>query len=117
MSHRLPYLDKNVLTINELKEKGNHFNEGSMDLLTIQDNEDAYNRYKLRPRNMKDVGGIDTSTTIFNKKIKFPFGFSPAALHKLAHPDGELATSRAAAKNGIPMALSSYMRHTIWKMS
>lgn len=29
-------------------------------------------------------------------------------MHKLAHPDGELATSRAAAKMQIAMALSSY---------
>lgn len=29
-------------------------------------------------------------------------------MHRLAHPDGEIATSRAAAKMGIPMALSSY---------
>lgn len=29
-------------------------------------------------------------------------------MHCLAHPDGELGTSRAAAKMGIPMALSSY---------
>ncbi|KAF4556531.1 FMN-dependent dehydrogenase-like protein 8 [Elsinoe fawcettii] len=37
-----------------------------------------------------------------------PFGFSPSAMHRLAHPDGELATSRAAAKFGLPMCLSSY---------
>lgn len=29
-------------------------------------------------------------------------------MHCLAHPDGELATSRAAAKFGIPMGLSTY---------
>ncbi|KAL1595396.1 hypothetical protein SLS59_008328 [Nothophoma quercina] len=29
-------------------------------------------------------------------------------MHCLAHPDGEKATSRAAAKMGVPMALSSY---------
>jgi len=29
-------------------------------------------------------------------------------MHRLAHPDGEVATSRAAASTGIPMALSSY---------
>lgn len=29
-------------------------------------------------------------------------------MHKLAHPDGELATSRAASNFKIPMALSSY---------
>ena len=29
-------------------------------------------------------------------------------MHKLAHPDGELATSRAASNLKIPIALSSY---------
>jgi (S)-2-hydroxy-acid oxidase len=29
-------------------------------------------------------------------------------MHKLAHPDGEVATSRAAAKNGISMGLSAW---------
>lgn len=38
----------------------------------------------------------------------FPCGFSPSAMHKLAHPDGELATSRAASNLKVPMALSSY---------
>ncbi|KAI8665216.1 FMN hydroxy acid dehydrogenase domain-containing protein [Fusarium sp. Ph1] len=113
----LSSLDENVFTIKDLKEKGSaklpvsirdYFNEGSMDLLTIQDNEDAFNRYKLRPRTLKDVGTVDTSTTMFDTKVSFPFGFSPAAMHALAHPDGEVATSRAAAKNGVAMALSSY---------
>ncbi|RSL92512.1 hypothetical protein CEP52_013781 [Fusarium oligoseptatum] len=117
MAISLPYLDKNVFTIKDLKEKGSanlpisvrdYFNEGSMDLLTIQDNEDAFNRYKLRPRTLKDVGAVDTSTTMFGTKVTFPFGFSPAAMHALAHPGGEVASSRAAAKNGVAMALSSY---------
>lgn len=29
-------------------------------------------------------------------------------MHRLAHPDGEIATSRAAAKNGIAMGLSAW---------
>ena len=29
-------------------------------------------------------------------------------MHRLAHPDGEIATSRAAAKYGLCMGLSSY---------
>ena len=40
--------------------------------------------------------------------IPLPFGFSPTAMHRLAHADGELATSRAAAKRGLPMGLSTY---------
>ncbi|EXJ84010.1 hypothetical protein A1O3_04677 [Capronia epimyces CBS 606.96] len=117
MALRLPRLDKDVFTIQDLKERADKllpvavrefFNEGSMDLLTVRDNEQAYDRYKLRPRVMRDVGEVDTSTTIFNTKVRFPFGFSPAGMHQLAHPDGEIATSRAAAGNNIAMALSSY---------
>lgn len=37
-----------------------------------------------------------------------PLGLSPAAMQKLAHPEGELAASRAAAKLGLPLCLSSY---------
>ncbi len=29
-------------------------------------------------------------------------------MHRLAHPDGEIATSKAAAANGIAMGLSSW---------
>lgn len=42
-----------------------------------------------------------------------PLGFSPAAMHKLAHPDGERAASRAAAKMNICMALSSYATESL----
>lgn len=42
-----------------------------------------------------------------------PLAFSPAAMHKLAHPLGEIATSRAAAQVGVPMVLSSYSTTTL----
>lgn len=42
-----------------------------------------------------------------------PFGFAPAAMHCLAHPDGEVATSKAAAKYGIAMGLSSWATTSI----
>lgn len=54
------------------------------------------------------MANIDTSSSIFGEHVRMPFGFAPAATHKLAHPDGEVGTSRAAAKHGICMALSSY---------
>ncbi|KAK3633146.1 hypothetical protein LTR56_015922 [Elasticomyces elasticus] len=85
-----------------------YFNGGSMDEITLTENSSAYDKFKIRPRILKDVAHIDTSTAIMGKKIPLPFGFSPSAMHCLAHPDGELATSRAAAKRGIPMGLSTY---------
>lgn len=57
---------------------------------------------------MRDLTGLDTSTTVFGNRVKFPFGFSPIAMQALAHPDGEVATSKACAAIGVPMALSNY---------
>jgi (S)-2-hydroxy-acid oxidase len=46
-------------------------------------------------------------------QCSLPIGFSPTAFQKLAHPDGEVATSRAASKAGIPMVLSTYSTSSI----
>ncbi|KIW88560.1 uncharacterized protein Z519_10606 [Cladophialophora bantiana CBS 173.52] len=117
MANRQPDLDPKVLTIADLLVEGQknvtfaskeYFNGGAGEMITVRDNEDAYNRYKLRPRVLRDVDGVDMTTTIFGVQVAAPLGFAPSAAHKLAHPDGELATSRAAAKNNIPMCLSSY---------
>ncbi|KAL1632543.1 hypothetical protein SLS58_011366 [Diplodia intermedia] len=85
-----------------------YLNEGSMDLITVKANEAAYDRYRIMPRILRDVAQVDTSTTVFGAKVSLPFGFSPAAMHCIAHPDGEVATSRAAAKAGIAMCLSNW---------
>lgn len=74
----------------------------------MNDNEAAYKRYKIRPRILVNVDKVDTSTEIFGTKVSFPLGFSPSAMHKLAHPDGEVGTSKAAAAHNIAMGLSSY---------
>ncbi|KAJ5673783.1 hypothetical protein N7462_009222 [Penicillium macrosclerotiorum] len=122
MAHRGETFHKDVCCIADLKELGSrrlspmardYYNEGAMDLITLRENESAYDRYKIRPRILVNVDKIDTSTEILNTKVSLPFGFSPAASHKLAHPDGELATSRAAAKHGICMGLSSYSTYPL----
>jgi (S)-2-hydroxy-acid oxidase len=77
-------------------------------VIRLRDNVSAYDRYKIRPRVLRNVSHLDSTTEIFGYRASFPCGISPTAMHCLAHPDGELATSRAAAKAGIPMALSSY---------
>ncbi|KAL1885827.1 hypothetical protein Plec18167_001323 [Paecilomyces lecythidis] len=113
---------KDVWCIEDLKKHASktlppmvrdYYNEGAGDLLTLQENETAFNRYKIRPRILINVDNIDTSTEIFGTKVSMPLGFSPAASQKLAHPEGELATSRAAAKFGICMGLSSYSNYSL----
>jgi (S)-2-hydroxy-acid oxidase len=62
----------------------------------------------IRPRVLRNLSTIDTSTTIVGCKVKFPFGFSPTAMQTLAHPDGEEGTSKACANFNTLMGLSNY---------
>lgn len=84
-----------------------------MDLVTLNDNEAAFDRYKIRPRILVNVDNVDISGEIFGCRTALPMGFSPTAMQRIAHPDGELATSRIAAKYGLCMALSSYATESI----
>ncbi|KAF7596368.1 hypothetical protein BBP40_002112 [Aspergillus hancockii] len=122
MAHRGETLHKDIACIADLKALGSeklpqmvrdYYNEGAMDLITLRENESAFDRYKIRPRILINVDKIDTSTEIFGTKVSFPLGFSPAASQKLAHPDGEVAASRAAAKYNVCMGLSSYSNYSL----
>jgi (S)-2-hydroxy-acid oxidase len=74
----------------------------------LRDNENAYDRYKIRPRVLRNVSNLDPTTKIFGTAVSFPLALSPLAMQGLAHPDGEVATSRAAASVNVPMGLSTY---------
>ncbi|HET9521518.1 MAG TPA: alpha-hydroxy acid oxidase [Candidatus Limnocylindrales bacterium] len=86
---------------------------GAWDELTLTENEAAWRRYALRPRVLVDVSRIDPSTTILGGPAAFPVATAPMAAHGLAHPDGELATARAAAAAGIPFTLSTVSSRSI----
>ncbi|KAH7402923.1 FMN-dependent dehydrogenase [Pyrenochaeta sp. MPI-SDFR-AT-0127] len=117
MANRPVNLDTVVFSIHDLEREASrclpqkyreYFNGGAMDMITLQDNVSAYDRYKIRPRVLRNVSNVDTSAELLGTKVTFPCGLSPSAMHCLAHPDGELATSRAAAQKNVPMVLSSY---------
>ncbi|KAF2447169.1 FMN-dependent dehydrogenase [Karstenula rhodostoma CBS 690.94] len=117
MANRAPTLDRYVFSISDLQRYGSrklpkmyeeYYNQGAMDMVTLRDNEAAFDRYRIVPRVLRNVSDLDTSTTFCGQKISFPLGFSPSAMQKMAHPIGEVGTSRAAAAISVPMCLSSY---------
>lgn len=63
------------------------FAGGAGDEVVLAENEAAFRRRTLLPRVLRGEGNSHG----------FPVLISPTAFHKLAHPDGELATARAAA--------------------
>jgi 4-hydroxymandelate oxidase len=73
---------------------------GAGDEHTLRDNLAVWGRFRLRPRVLVDVSEVRTATTVLGKPVALPVGVAPAALQALAHPDAELATTRAAAAAG-----------------
>lgn len=63
---------------------------------TTRNNAAAFRRWMFRPRVLVDVSSIDLSTTVLGTPVSLPILFAPTSVHKLSHPDGELATARAS---------------------
>ena len=84
-----------------------YFRGGAGDESTLRENVDAFARWKLRPRILVDVASVDTATTVLGTPVSMPILIAPTALQKFAHPDGEAATARAAARAGTIMVLST----------
>jgi len=84
-----------------------YFAGGAGDEVTLRDNVAAFERRKLRPRVLVDVAEVSTVTTVLGTEIALPVVIAPLAMQRLAHPDGEEATARAAAAAGTIMCLSS----------
>ncbi|MGZ3438959.1 MAG: alpha-hydroxy acid oxidase, partial [Polyangia bacterium] len=68
---------------------------------TLRDNRRAFGRWQLWPRVLVDVAERKLETTILGTPSSMPVMIAPTAYHKLAHPDGESATVRAAAAAGV----------------
>lgn len=114
--------DLQCLTIDELEKHAYHlmnkqtrdyYNEGADSGSTLLENKTAYQKYRIRPRVLRDVSKIDTSVNIFGAKNSIPLGVAPTAMQKLAHPDGELATARACKEANVAMGLSSFATTTL----
>lgn len=89
------------------KQAWEYYKTGADDEQTLQRNETIFDRLFLRPRVLRDVSNIDTSTTILGKRYAFPIAIAPSAYQKLCHPNGEVAMSSAARSVGTNFILSS----------
>ena len=73
----------------------------------------AFDAIKLRPRVLVDVSHRDLSTAVLGQKISFPVMLAPTGTHQRAHPQGELASARAAGAAGTIMGLSTASSYSI----
>ncbi|TNY24809.1 cytochrome b2 [Rhodotorula diobovata] len=70
-------------------------------------NRASFYSVRLRPRVMRDVTHVDLTTTLLGCKSSLPIFVSPAAMGRLAHPDGEKCLARVAATQEIPYMVSA----------
>ncbi|XP_039034441.1 peroxisomal (S)-2-hydroxy-acid oxidase GLO4-like [Hibiscus syriacus] len=102
----------NVSEVQELARRAlprmyyDYYRGGAEDEHTLRENVEAFQRITIWPRILVDVSRTDLSTTVLGYKISAPILIAPTAMHKLAHPEGEVATARAAAACNTIMILS-----------
>ncbi len=80
---------------------------GADDEISLAESITAWRSLRLRPRVLRDVTCIDTSTDVLGQHMPTPFMIAPTGRHKLFHPQGERATARGAALAGVPYVMAS----------
>ena len=84
-----------------------YFAGGAGDERTLEENLRAFDRWVIRPRVLRGSAFPDTSTEILGTPVASPVLVAPWAYQGRAHPDGERATVRGAARAGTIAVVSS----------
>ncbi|MEC3979440.1 alpha-hydroxy acid oxidase [Amycolatopsis sp. H20-H5] len=82
------------------------FAGGARDELTLRANETAFRRLSLLPKVLRGNSKRELGIELLGTPTSMPIVLSPTAFHRLAHPEGERATARAAARVGAIMIVS-----------
>lgn len=80
---------------------------GAEDERTLAANQAAFAAIEFRPRVLRGVDTVETSSTILGRPLTYPLVLSPTGFTRIADPEGELAVARAAARAGLPYTLST----------
>ena len=83
-----------------------HIQEG-VDRDTMQGNRASFDRLRFVPRVMTDLRVGSTGIDLFGARHATPIMLAPLAYQRIAHPDGELATVRAAMALETGMVVST----------
>ena len=68
---------------------------------------EAFLRVEFRPRVLRDVSEVDASRVVVGSRSSLPLVLAPTGFTRMMHYEGERAVARAAARAGVPYALST----------
>ena len=90
-----------------------YLNGGSDDLKTVVLNAQAYQEIQIRARRLIDVTNVSTTVNLFGQTLENPIILSPVGFQKFFHPDGEIASAKAAVKKKHQMIVSSVSNYSV----
>ncbi len=74
---------------------------------TVRANREAFYRWRIVPRMLRDVSERDLSVELFGGQLTAPVILGPVGVQGILHAEGELASARAGAALGLPFTLST----------
>jgi lactate 2-monooxygenase len=80
---------------------------------TLTANRTAFQRWAIVPRMLRDVSDRTMSITLLGHHLNTPILLAPIGMQGIAHPEGELATARAAAAFGVPFIVSTVSTYSL----
>lgn len=80
---------------------------------TLVENRKAFSRWAVVPRMMRDVTNRTMGVTLYHQSLRTPILLAPVGMQTISHPDGELASAKAAAAAGVPFVASTVSSYSL----
>ncbi len=80
---------------------------GAFDEATLRANRDDLAKLSLKQKVLRDVSSLDTSTTLFGRRLELPLILAPIGFAGMMARRAEAQAARAAEKAGVPYTLST----------
>lgn len=85
--------------------------------VTAKNNTASFDRWQIVPRMLCDTSSRDLSVELFGRKLPYPVLCAPIGVQTIVHPEGELASARAAASLSVPFVSSTASTFSLEKIS
>jgi lactate 2-monooxygenase len=80
---------------------------------TVRANREAFDRWRIVPRFLRNVGRRDLSVDVLGLRLPAPVMIAPVGVLSILHAEADLAVARAARSHGVPIILSTAASKTM----
>jgi L-lactate dehydrogenase (cytochrome) len=74
---------------------------------TVRANRLAFENWRIRPEMLKDISERNLCITLYGETFPAPIMLAPIGVQTILHPEGELASAKAARECGVPFIAST----------